>query len=121
MNQSEIFIIGNSYHNVSYASAMIGFGYQVSEMRTFNAARALIKAGVIPQTIVINMKGQPLQVREFIDLVRAELYGEPIGIIVIGGSDREMNVAYTHGADVCLQRPVNTEALVEVVRSQLVA
>lgn len=115
--KNDIFIIGKSHTNVVYTSALIGYGYKVNNMQTFDAARIMLRTGDVPRAIVVDMNHQPDQVKQFIQFVRQTVSAE-VGMVVIGSNNQEAETAYEQGANLFLYRPVEVEGLVGVLRDE---
>lgn len=115
---AEIFIIGSGTSNMTYCAALVGYGYRVQEISTFEAARTLLRAGIIPRSIVIDVTAKAKDTANFLSLVREELHLDT-RLIVIGGSAREAQDAYQLGANEFMQRPVQLTDLVHTVRTNL--
>jgi DNA-binding NtrC family response regulator len=112
---AEIFVIGSGTSSMMYRAALVGYGYRVHEISTFEGARSLLRAGVVPHSIVIDVTAKAKETVRFISLICDELR-LPIPIIVIGGSDREAQEARQHGATEFIQRPVQLADLVHTVQ-----
>jgi DNA-binding NtrC family response regulator len=116
---ADIFIIGKSHTNIVYTSVLIGYGYKVNDLQTFDAARIVLRTGNnIPRAIVVDMNNQSEQVKQFIQFVRQEV-SHNIGMVVIGSNNNEAENAYKNGATLFLYRPVESEGLVDVIRDEL--
>lgn len=93
-------VISNHHtSSVGYTSGITGFGWHVTETRTFEAARILIRTGLQPDTIIIDVKLHAHEIEQFIDFIRHDSGAWHSGVIVIGQD-------YVTGADLWLARPV---------------
>ncbi len=115
---NDIFIIGKSHTNIVYTSALIGYGYKVNNLQTFDAARIMLRSGDVPRAIVVDMNNQVDQVKQFIQFVRQSVSAD-VGVVVIGCNNQESENAYNNGANLFLYRPVEVEGLVGVLRDEL--
>jgi len=115
---NDIFIIGKSHTNIVYTSALIGYGYRVNNLQTFDAARIMLRSGDIPRAIVVDMNNHADQVKQFIQFVRQSVSAD-MGVVVIGSNNQESENAYNNGATLFLYRPVEIEGLVGVLRDEL--
>lgn len=109
---TEIFVIGSGTHHMTYCAALVGYGYRVRDISTFEAARVMLRAGYTPSSIVIDMTAKAKEIDQFLHIVRDEL-ALNTKVIVIGGSEERS--VYERGAHVFFQRPVSLADLVHTV------
>lgn len=111
-----ILVICNNRKANTYAGAMLGYGYNVNEVKSFDAARTMLKSDMIPELIVIDMSNLTVQMKEFVEFVRFELRLMHVGMIVIGTTEREAAYAETYGANRFIYRPVELADLLTIIR-----
>ncbi|MDX1994565.1 MAG: hypothetical protein SF029_19440 [bacterium] len=113
--KAEVFVIGSGLQHATYAAALVGFGCRVREVNTFDVARTMLRAGMIPTTILIDTNLRSKDMAGFIAYVRQE-FGHKISIVVVGSNPQEEAAACNTGADVFLYRPVELSDLLHTVQ-----
>jgi DNA-binding response OmpR family regulator len=98
--------------SMAYLGALAGYGFQVEDTRTFEAARVLLRTGSNPDVILIDVKFHTNEIAEFIHFLRHDMGNLEVGIIVIGC---ENDTLLAYGANACLERPVQIEELFAVL------
>lgn len=98
--------------SMAYLGALTGYGFEVEDTRTFEAARVLLRTGSNPAVIIIDVKFHTEEIAEFIHFLRHELGNQATGVIVIGC---ENDTLLAYGANACLERPVHFEELITIL------
>jgi DNA-binding NtrC family response regulator len=116
----DIALISNHYgKRITYGAALMGYGYEVAEMSTFEDMQTLLDAGVLPRTLIIDLKLSVERAGEFIEALRRDLRYEALKIIVMGGGAGEAQMMSEAGANLFLHRPVEVDDLLEAVHASM--
>lgn len=106
---SNILVISNFRNSsMSYMSSLHGYGFDIEDTRTLEAAWILLRAGSQYDVIVIDVKFHADEIADFIHSVRSEI--SPTIKIVVVGCEYELPEA-----DECLARPINFEDILQVL------
>jgi DNA-binding response OmpR family regulator len=112
MNASVLAISNFRNSSMVYLAALTGYGFQVEDTRSFEAARVLLRTGSNPSVIIIDVKFHTEEIAAFIHFLRDDMSNHPVEIIVIGC---ENDTLLAYGANACLERPVQIEELFTVL------
>lgn len=85
MSAKILVVGGNSEVNISHATAIYGHGQQINQANTLESARAMLEGGQIPNSILVDLKGQSAEAREFMLYVKHELGRSDVDVVFIGG------------------------------------
>lgn len=108
MSTTVLVISNNSVSSMGYSAALFGYGYHVETTRTFEAARMLLHSGMVPASIIVDVKYTPAEINHFINTARSEL-SYPGAIVVVGQAGDHGRIV---GASQYLPRPVNAEGII---------
>ncbi len=114
MEATILVISNNSVSSMGYSAGLFGYGYQVETMRTFEAAQVIMHSGLMPATIIIDVKYTPAEINQFITIVRRDF--AYIGMILVVGQLGDHG--YIMGANGYLPRPTNIETIVANLQAQ---
>lgn len=110
-----IMVICNNRNINTYTGVLVGYGHQVSDVKSFDAARTMLKSNMIPELIMIDVSNLTVQMKEFVEFVRFEQRLLTVGMIVIGTTEREAAYAEAYGANRFLYRPVELTDLLAII------
>jgi CheY-like chemotaxis protein len=115
---TDILVLSNNFSNrIAYTAALNGYGYEVREAQTVNEAQSLLRAGLMPRAIVVDMKFSNALGEAYDEFNRIYRNATRPVLIIIGGVE---NAHLTDGvADVLLPRPVELEDLIAHVEQYL--
>lgn len=89
-----VLVISNDHRSsLGYSAGLTGYGYQVYDLRTLEAARALLRTHPVLNCIIIDMKFSAEETRNFLWAVRGEMGYQNTPMILIGSSDRDASEA----------------------------
>ena len=108
MTNTALIISNNHFSSASYSAGLGAYGYHLEETRTFETARILLKSGLKPDAIIIDVKLHSNEIDSFIRDVRHQ-FAYQGGIIVVG-----LDVMV--GANACLPRPALITDVVSVLQ-----
>ena len=112
MNPSVLAISNFRRNSMAYLGALTGYGFQVEDTRSFEAARVLLRTGSNPTMIIIDVKFQNEEIAAFIHFLHHEISNSAAFITVIGC---ENDTLLAYGANACLERPVQFEELLAIL------
>lgn len=112
MNASVLAISNFRNSSMAYLGALVGYGFQVEDTRTFEAARVLLRTGSNPAVILIDVKFHSDEIAAFIHFLRHDM-SKHAAFIIVMGCENDTLLAY--GANACLERPVHFEELLAVL------
>ncbi len=107
MDATVLVISNNSVSSMGYSAALMGYGYRVETLRTFEGAHVLLHQGLQPVAVIIDVKYEPAEINGFISTLRLDS-GYRGGIVVVGQPGDHGQVS---GATAYLPRPTNIEAI----------
>jgi hypothetical protein len=93
MKPSVLVLSNNHFKGTSYAAGLSGFGCDVYDIHTVEAARALLRTQPHLDCIIIDMKFSVEETRNFMWAVRGEMGYRQTRMILIGSSDRDAGEA----------------------------
>lgn len=107
---SNILVITNNYHSsLTYTRMLMGYGYLVDEVQTFVGARVRLRAGLIPNIIIVDIKLYAEEKQGFVDWLSAN--HNDIQVLIIGKTD----LSIWSNATV-LHRPIYPEIVLDAVQ-----
>lgn len=112
---SDVLVIGNSDQNhVVHAAELASAGYAVNEAHSIKEARVMLKAGIVPRSVVIDMADNTdtTALAHFMEFLENRNLSD-IPVIIIGTTHDG------HGAHAVLPHPVHPPHLVDHVRDAL--
>lgn len=107
MSRTILVLSQNHYASVDYG---LDAGCEVHDVRTIEAARALLRAGVKPEVIILDAKFAQVDMAALMRFVRQEMGLEGTRLIVTGSSDAKY-AGYVAYADDFAPRPVKLAGL----------
>jgi DNA-binding response OmpR family regulator len=93
---------------ITHSTHLAGDGFNVVEAQTYRDAQIILRAGMLPDLILINLKAVDASARAFVEWVRDEFSYLQVQIVVLGGDS-------SVGADISLPRLIETHALTTVL------
>ncbi|MCI0714277.1 MAG: hypothetical protein L0154_29250 [Chloroflexi bacterium] len=106
-------IISNNHHSIAYSTALAAYGFSIDTTRTFEAARVLLRSGLLAHSIIVDIKQHSDEIEDFLRFVRQDLDNTQTFILIIG-CDKDFTYAF--GADTCLQRPADIDEIIDSLR-----
>lgn len=114
MESTILLIARSSSQRIAYAAAFSGYGYNAVEARDFNEARSFLNSGLLPQTIIIDLRQNAAEAEDFMAFLRSRYGAEAIRVIIIGGSWNEAQRTRSRSA-IFMHRPVDLGQLLHSV------
>lgn len=111
--KNRVLVISNhSLSSTDYKAGLWGFGFQVEETRTFEAAQVLLRVDSFPEAVILDMQHQSDEIAAFIHSIRHNYGNQAVRIIVVGGDQDRVAAA---GATMFLKRPVYLEDMLALL------
>jgi CheY-like chemotaxis protein len=115
---TDILIVSNQQSTrIAYTAALNGYGYAVMEAHSIQEAQAMLRSGMQPRAIVLDIKYTPAM-RDAFNEFETLYYGRPRPALVIVGSSENAHLAESI-ADVFLPRPAQIYDLITGVQACL--
>lgn len=112
MSATVLVISNDQRHSLHYTAGLTGYGFDIETTRTHEAARALIRTGLRPQAIIIDLKFNNLDLSSFVNFLRFDMKLTKTRIIMMGGTRKDEHAAFSAYADHFFYRPVDLNMLV---------
>jgi DNA-binding response OmpR family regulator len=113
--KTSILIISNQRYSLSYAASLQGYGCEVYDTQTIEAARALLRSIVQPTFIIMDLKHTLVKLAELVQFVRTELGLCQTQFVVIGQDEGERLTAFSQCADYFFVRPLDVRSFVALL------
>ena len=115
MNETILVITNNHRSSLSYSTALASYGYNVKETQTFEGARILLRARIIPETIIIDTSFRKNDRKDFIyDLLRTPQWSH-IQVIVVQGDHSVDETTFFRNID-AVYRPVDVHDILQTIQ-----
>jgi CheY-like chemotaxis protein len=111
-----ILVISNNHRSsLTYTASLSGYGCNLHDVQTIEAARAMIRSIVQPDVVILDVKFVQIDIADFIHFVRQEMGLSQTRIMVIGGSADEQFNAFAAAADHFFVRPVDVTTILSAL------
>ena len=111
-----ILVISNNHRSsLAYTASLNGYGCQLHDVQTLEAARALLRATVRPDVIILDVKFVQVDIAEFVRFVRQDIGLPQTRMMVIGGSPDDQFNAFAADADHFFVRPVDVTTILNAL------
>jgi DNA-binding NtrC family response regulator len=116
---TDVLIVSNQFSSrIAYTAALNGYGYSVVETQSINEAELLMRDGMRPRLIILDIKFTPSLRDAFneFEALYADDTSRPALMIISGSENAQMAEAY---ADVFLPRPAELHDVITSVQNCL--
>jgi CheY-like chemotaxis protein len=115
---TDVLIVSNQFSSrIAYTAALNGYGYSVVEAQSVNEAQGLLRGGMQPRAILLDIKFTPALRDAFNEFESMYRGGTRPALIIIGGSENaRMAESF---ADVFLPRPAELYDVISGVQTCL--
>lgn len=104
----QILVTGSdNLRRITHSAHLASEGFDVVEAQTYRDAQTILRAGMLPQLIVINVKPADASAGAFVEWVRGEHHD--VQIVAVGGDGAAL------GADVALPLSIDTHSLIRAL------
>lgn len=114
---TDVLIVSNQFSSrIAYTAALNGYGYSVAEAQSIHEAQTLLREGLRPRAMVLDIKFTP-SLRDAFHEFEAMYPGDTRpALIIIGGSETTQMASF---ADVFIPRPAEINDLINGVHTCL--
>lgn len=115
---ADILVVSTQFSSrIAYTAALSGYGYSVTEAQSAQEAQNILRDGLYPRAVIVDLKFSNALVEAFKDFEALYRNRQRPILIVIGGRN---NARLAQGmADVFLPRPAELYDLISSVQAQL--
>ncbi|HEX2621052.1 MAG TPA: response regulator [Phototrophicaceae bacterium] len=115
---ADILVVSNHFSTrIAYTAALSGYGYEVAEAQSVPEAQTMLRQGVYPRAIVVDVKLSPAAREAYLEFTALFPANERPALIIIGGEENAHLVEDM--ADIFLARPVELHDLIGSVQQYI--